>query len=463
MRRVAFYPKFSHTSATCCEENKNFIRYVMKRLHRAPINNETPAGKSPAVREGIPFHNPGQMATLIMSAMDAIITIDSRQRIVLFNAAAEAMFRIPAREVLGEPIDRFIPPRYRSVHHHHVELFGSTNTSMRTMEHLGTLTAVRADGEEFPIEASISQSGLDAEKLYTVILRDITSRVAAEKELERLNRELEARVARRTEELADEVRNLESFSAAVSHDLRAPVRRIRGFANLILSDEATCNNAETRRYLGFIRDSARRMELLIDDLLAFARCGTMTMEFSDINMNGVLNDVLGELDGRGAIPAVRWITSSLPSVQGDPGMMKLVWSNLISNAVKFSRNQSEPVIEIGHLPLTGETVTYFVRDNGAGFDPMDTGKLFTAFNRLHREEEFEGTGIGLANVRRIIERHGGTVSAEGIAGAGATFYFTLPLKQHHPSSRENSGEPADDRGFPTRTETDHSSGRDTAK
>ena len=220
-------------------------------------------------------------------------------------------------------------------------------------------------------------------------------------------------------------RELEAFSYSVSHDLRAPLRHISGFAELVRRRLAARPDEQTQRYLEQISTSAQSMGKLIDDLLIFSRMGRAEFQATRVRLDELISDVCRELqpqtDGRN----IEWEISPLPETQGDPAMLRLVLSNLISNAVKYTGKQSEARIEVGWLNQPRELVI-FVRDNGAGFDMQYADKLFGVFQRLHRVEEFAGSGIGLANVRRIVHRHGGRTWAEGEVGKGATFYFTLP-------------------------------------
>jgi light-regulated signal transduction histidine kinase (bacteriophytochrome) len=243
-------------------------------------------------------------------------------------------------------------------------------------------------------------------------------------EINQLNADLERRVAERTEELASANRELESFSYSVSHDLRAPLRAIDGFSQILQEDYRDKLDDEGKRLLGVVRDNTRRMGVLIDDILKFSRAGRTEFSFVQIDMENLAREVGTELRASAASDLQIEI-ESIPPAQGDRAMMHQVFVNLLSNAIKFSRTRATPKITVGSF-IEGNEVVYFVRDNGVGFDMQYADKLFGVFQRLHGMDEFEGTGIGLAIVKRVVTRHGGRVWAESKLGEGATMYFSLP-------------------------------------
>jgi len=256
-------------------------------------------------------------------------------------------------------------------------------------------------------------------------VQDIDDRRVLEQSLRTLNAELEQRVADRTSQLQEANKELESFSYSVSHDLRAPLRAIGGFCKLLTQDHEAQLDAEARRKLGVIKSETARMGALIDDLLAFSRLGRKALQATPLDMREMASKAYGQLCRDQADRKVEFRLGSLPTAVGDRSLFEQVWVNLLANAVKFSSKKEAATIEVGGISEEREHV-YFVRDNGAGFDPRHSGNLFGVFQRLHSNDEFPGTGVGLALVHRIVTRHGGRVWADGKLGEGATFHFTVP-------------------------------------
>ncbi len=255
---------------------------------------------------------------------------------------------------------------------------------------------------------------------------EVEERKAAEEQVQRLNADLERRVEERTEQLKASNRELEAFSYSVSHDLRAPLRAIEGFSAMAVRNHGAALGPDGQRLLETVRKNVTKMARLIEDLLTFSRTGRTELVSGRVEMQELARATFEELvPDPGLRAKIDFRLGDLPAVQGSEALLKQVWVNLLSNAVKFSSKAERPVVEVEGA-VEGEKVVFRVRDNGAGFDMAYAGKLFGVFQRLHGETEFEGTGIGLALVQRVVERHGGRVWAEGAVGQGATFSFSIP-------------------------------------
>ncbi|HTA46609.1 MAG TPA: ATP-binding protein [Bryobacteraceae bacterium] len=250
---------------------------------------------------------------------------------------------------------------------------------------------------------------------------ELAQRRRREEEIRSLNQEL----SKRSLALETSNKELEAFAYSVSHDLRAPLRHMSGFSELLQKNAAASLNDKGKRYLLMILESAKRMGNLIDDLLAFSRIGRAERRQTLVSLDQIVREAVTEVRTQAAGRDIAWTIGDLPSVYGDRSMLRLVLVNLVSNAVKFTRTRPNASVQIGCLEKRGDQAVVFVRDNGVGFDMRYIDKLFGVFQRLHGPEEFEGTGIGLATVQRIVHRHGGNVWAEGMVNEGATFYFSL--------------------------------------
>ena len=354
-----------------------------------------------------------------------MLVIGQRGIILKMNAQGEKMFGYQREEYLAHPVEMLIPPRFAAGHVEHRAGY-TADPCVRSMGAGMELFARRKDGSEFPVDVMLSPVETPDGRLVLAVVRDITERKRAQDETKRLNAELELRVVERTAQLQAANEELGAFSYSVSHDLRAPLRHVQGFVKLLEIEAGPALGGKSLEYLTTISQAAKRMGNLIDDLLAFSRIGRAEMQTTEVNLDELVRETLADFQAETQARNIALDIHPLPAVQADRALLRQVLVNLISNAVKFTGTRAEARIEIGSVPGgTGETVI-FVRDNGAGFDPQYTDKLFGVFQRLHSQDEFAGTGIGLANVQRIIHRHGGRVWAEGVLDGGATFYFSIP-------------------------------------
>jgi PAS domain S-box-containing protein len=370
---------------------------------------------------------------IVESAIDAILSIDHEGIVREWNSAAERLFQYAREEAVGRKIDTLIAaPALMALYKQGLAQYLVTGVGSligRPIE----MTARRADGTEFVIELGIARIAGSNPALYSCVIRDVTAQKAAVAEIGRLNAELEQRVRDRTAELETANNELESFSYSVSHDLRAPLRHIGGFVGMLQARAEASLDAESRELLKGIGTAAERMSRLIEALLTFSRTGRADLRRQRVSLDELVLAVKGEVQAEAGRRRIDWRVEPLPAVEGDAELLRQVLVNLLANAVKYTRPRALPRIEIGARRENGSVIIH-VRDNGVGFDPRYIDKLFSVFQRLHPASEFEGTGIGLATVRLIIQRHGGRVWAEGAPDRGATFYFSLPVAatEDHP-------------------------------
>ncbi|OLC38179.1 MAG: hypothetical protein AUH81_04590 [Candidatus Rokubacteria bacterium 13_1_40CM_4_69_5] len=353
-----------------------------------------------------------RLRLLVGSVRDyAIYLLDATGIVVSWNPGAQQIKGYRAEEIVGQHFSRFYTPEDVAA--------GKPQAALQAAAAQGRFEEenwrIRKDGSRFWADVVISAVRDDRGTLvgFAKVTRDLTERQRAEEALRRHTAQLEAANA-----------ELDSFAYSVSHDLRAPLRAIDGFSQALLEDYADRVDDVGKGYLGRVRSASQRMATLIDDLLNLSRVTRREMQIGPLDLSALASGIAEDLKKRDPARGVEFAIAPGLRAQADPGLMRVVLQNLLENAWKFTGKRSDARIEVGSVPRDGRSA-YFVRDNGAGFDMTYVGKLFGAFQRLHGAQEFDGTGIGLATVQRVIHRHGGRVWAEGVVGDGATFYFTL--------------------------------------
>jgi PAS domain S-box-containing protein len=363
------------------------------------------------------------LAAVVESSDDAIISKTLNGMVTAWNSGAERLFGYSSAESVGKPMDRLLPLERAT---EESDILARIARGER-VDHFETVR-VRKDGKRVDISATISPVKDSSGAIVGVakIARDITQRKTSEVEILKLNDELEEKVKLRTAQLEAANKELETFSYSVSHDLRAPLRHISGFSQLLVEEFGANLAPGARHYLDRIQAGTQNMGVLVDELLHLARVGRHALNRRTTNLKELVAEVitllLPESEGR----QVEWAVSDLSTAQCDPVLVRQIFQNLLSNALKFTRPRAQAVIEVSCREEGGQPV-FMVRDNGIGFNMKYVDKLFGVFQRLHRAEDFEGTGIGLATVQRIVHKHGGQVWAEGELDKGAAFYFTLGL------------------------------------
>ncbi len=352
------------------------------------------------------------------NSQDLILVVDRRGKFIEVSPSSKTLLGYEAEEMVGRSAQEFL---------YSVDL-ENTRMEMRNARREGHVSEfdtryVHKNGRV----VTLSWKGMwsEAEQRHYFIGRDMTQQRHAEETIRRMNEDLENRVEQRTVELIATNKELESFSYSVSHDLRAPLRAINGFSRILLEEYGPLLPAEGRQYLQSVRNNSQQMGRLIDDLLAFSRLGRQAIKTERVDLGSLVHEVMADLRREDESRDIDVSIGNLGAVDVDPALFRQVLVNLLSNAIKFTRKAGKPAIEIG-IADTAQGRAFYVRDNGAGFDMRYADKLFSVFQRLHRMEDYEGTGVGLAIVQRVIHRHGGQVWADARLNEGATFYFTLP-------------------------------------
>ena len=354
-----------------------------------------------------------QIETLLENAPNAVVVIDEKGMIIKWNKKSEAIFGWSSAEIMNKPMHEVImPPQYAMAHQKGIDHFLHTGTGPvlnKTIE----ISAIRRSKEEFPIELSISAVKSKGKFLFIAFISDISQRRKAEEEIKLAN-----------QKLASSVKSLESFTYSVSHDLRAPLRAIHGYVNILKKEYSGMLDDRGQTMMNSVISNSKKMGQLIDDLLALSRLERVTLKKEEANMKELVQSVINDLRTGLNDQKTEFMVHDLPGAFIDPNLMTQVLTNLLSNAMKYSSLKEKPLVEIG-AQMEDKQLIYFVRDNGSGFDMKFYNKLFGVFQRLHDQSVFEGNGIGLSIVKQIITRHEGRVWAFSEPEKGATFYFTL--------------------------------------
>jgi len=348
-----------------------------------------------------------------------------------WNPYAQVVLGWPATAVVGGPAEKIIPPQHRATYHDALAHFLATGEGPLLGKRVD-LTALHRDGREFPVEVTVTPIRLAGGWLFCAFVRDISDRLKREREITRLNEVLEHRVAERTAALATANKELEAFTYSVSHDLRAPLRHVSSFVRIFAEEFRDTLAPKAQHYLKRIEDAAQHMGRLVDDLLNLARVGKQDLRAHATELTPLVKRIIAALKPDLIARQIDWRVGELPVVECDAGLIEIVLTNLLANAVKYTQPREHALIEVGVTMCEG-VQALFVRDNGVGFDMTYADKLFGVFQRLHRAEDFEGTGVGLATVQRIIHKHGWRIWAEAAIEQGATFFFTLAPPGIHPS------------------------------
>jgi PAS domain S-box-containing protein len=386
---------------------------VRRRVERDLLHSRDKLEKEVAERT--------QQASLLNLTYDSIVVRDMDAAITYWNHGAQELYGWTPEEAIGKRSHELLRTAFPA------PLDELLADLLRTGRWEGELKRTKADGAEVAVASRWALRRDDQQRPAGILetSNDITDRKRRELEIRSLNEELGKRAA----ELESINKELEAFAYSISHDLRAPLRHMAGYTELLRKNAGSVLNEKSQRYVTMIMESAQRMGNLIDDLLAFSRIGRAETHKALVNLDQLVQEALTEVRPETEGRTIVWSVGALPVWYGDRSMLRLALVNLIANAVKFTGTRARAEIEIGCTDPKQNQVVVFVRDNGVGFDMKYANKLFGVFQRLHPQEAFEGTGIGLATVQRIVHRHGGRVWAEGLVDQGATFYFSLSKSQ----------------------------------
>jgi PAS domain S-box-containing protein len=366
----------------------------------------------------------------VEEAADIIYRTDGEGRFIYVNPVSLKIFGYTEEEFMGKHYLELFHPDFRNKarQYYATQFFNGQYTSYLEFP------AINKEGKQFWLGQNVQPLMEEGQIIgFQAVARDITDRVLAEEEVRKLNAELEERVKDRTAQLENANRELEAFSYSVSHDLRAPLLTINGFTQFLSMHLGDKLDDEAKRLISIIRSNTQTMQNLISALLMLSKTNKKELEVTLVDMQELAKETYGDIASAEAQEKILIEIPPMPEAKGDKLLLRQVWTNLLSNAIKFTLAKDERTIVLGGRSEEHRNV-YFVKDSGAGFDMNDAAKLFGVFSRLHSDEQFEGTGIGLSIVRRAIHRHNGDVWAEGAVGKGATFYFALPHANHteHP-------------------------------